>query len=734
VTRVVVEPLTPSVLHQLVRNRYGLTLSRPALLRLHRETRGNPYVALQVVRATVEQGGDLSSPGPLPVPADVRALLHRRLASTSDEVREILAFSALLGDPTTPAIEAAIGDRERARRDLMAASREDLLVVEAERIRFSHPLLASAVRSTLGPDETLRLHHRLADVSGDLEARALHLALATTDPDEGIATTLEEAGDAAARRAAHERAAQLFEHATRLTPDYLGEPYVRRTLSASRQHYHGGNGRTAAALVKELIAVLPRGKHRAAALEALADVEISDSLVDHYEQALDEVGEDAARRASIHLGMGMALGTQGQFEGWLSNLGEAARLARTAGEHSLASLCLAELGLVRFANGDGVQRGLHEEALREEALADGGNSMGLAPEWSLGRQLAHAGEVEEGRPLLERALERSREYGSAESEMGTLMILGELELNAGRWSQADRYSGEALEIAEQIQISNGETQCLFFRSLVEAHIGALDEALRHATRGSRLGHTTGDLHYEMANEAVLGFVALTRGDLAEARRHLAPLPDLIRVVGPRDPQHFPVRGLAAESLILAGDLAAVEHEIDELEDVASLSDHTWARGSAARCRALLLSSRGEVRPALAASESAIELHERVDLPFELARSLLVHGLVQRRAKLKRPARESFERAASIFGELGAQLWADRARTELSRIGGRQPGSKQGLTATERSVAELAAAGRLNKQIARELNVSERTVEANLTKVYRKLGLRSRSELASAWRK
>jgi DNA-binding NarL/FixJ family response regulator len=124
------------------------------------------------------------------------------------------------------------------------------------------------------------------------------------------------------------------------------------------------------------------------------------------------------------------------------------------------------------------------------------------------------------------------------------------------------------------------------------------------------------------------------------------------------------------------------------------------------------------------------LHERLHLPFELARSLLVKGSMQRRAKLKRPARETLERAAEIFEELGAPVWLERTRAELARIGGRRAASDAALTGTEQRVADLAAAGGTNKQIARELYVSERTVEANLTKVYRKLGLRSRTELAS----
>jgi DNA-binding CsgD family transcriptional regulator len=729
-TRIVLEPFTPSALHQLVRERFGLTPSRPGLLRLHHETGGNPYIALQVVRVVIDEGVDLSEPGPLPVPADAQALLRRRLASADEGMREVLAFAALVGDPSLPTIEDAVGDRARARQGVSAAIREDLLLVEAERVRFSHPLLASAVRSTLGPDETHRLHRRLADVSKDAELRALHLALASEHPDDRVAGMLDEAGAAAARRGAHARSAELLEHSVRLTASEREDEIVRRTLAASRQHYLGGDGRAAATLIEGLVATLPRGPNRAAALEALADVEVSDALIEHYEQALDEVGDDAARRASIHLGLGMALGSKGEFEAWMANLRDAVRLAREAGDHALAAGALGELGLVCFANGEGPQWELYEEALREEAMAGAPHPTTLSPEWSLGRQLVHAGDPNAARPLLETALARSRETGGADAEMDALMLLAELELEAGSWQLAHRFSKEALEIAEQIQISNGEGQCLFYRSRIEAHMGLLDEAFLHAARGAELAREIGDLAYTVANDSVLGFIALMKDDLPDATLRLAPLTDHIRALGTRNPQHFPIRALAAEMLILTGELDWAEREIDELDAMASGSGHTWGQGLAARCRALLLSARREAEAAPAASAHAVELHAEGGLPFELARSLLVHGVIQRRAKLKRPARETLEQATGIFQELGAALWVERTGAELSRIGGRRAPSAGVLTATEQQVAELAAAGRTNKQIARDLHVSERTVEANLTKVYRKLGLNSRTELAN----
>jgi DNA-binding CsgD family transcriptional regulator len=125
----------------------------------------------------------------------------------------------------------------------------------------------------------------------------------------------------------------------------------------------------------------------------------------------------------------------------------------------------------------------------------------------------------------------------------------------------------------------------------------------------------------------------------------------------------------------------------------------------------------------------VQVHDHLPLPFELGRTLLVRGAVERRAKRKREARDTLTKASGVFDGLGAALWADKARAELARIGGRAPSSVD-LTPTETRVAELVAAGGTNREVADALFVSVHTVEANLKRIYRKLGIRSRTELAS----
>jgi DNA-binding CsgD family transcriptional regulator len=152
------------------------------------------------------------------------------------------------------------------------------------------------------------------------------------------------------------------------------------------------------------------------------------------------------------------------------------------------------------------------------------------------------------------------------------------------------------------------------------------------------------------------------------------------------------------------------------------------RATAARGRALLAAERGELDSALVHAMEALEHHRELAVPFERARTLIVLGSLQRRLRQKAAARASLGEALASLEAMGAALWAERARAELARIGGRARSS--GLTPTEERVAGLVAEGRSNKQVADALFVSVRTVEANLTRIYAKLGIRSRTELAA----
>jgi DNA-binding CsgD family transcriptional regulator len=142
----------------------------------------------------------------------------------------------------------------------------------------------------------------------------------------------------------------------------------------------------------------------------------------------------------------------------------------------------------------------------------------------------------------------------------------------------------------------------------------------------------------------------------------------------------------------------------------------------------VLASTGRLDEAVSALQRALLEHERLPVPLERARTLLALGSVQRRARRKRAARQALGEALALFKELTSNVWVERARGELARIGGRAP-SGSGLTASEQRVAALVAEGRTNKEVAAQLFVSVNTVETTLRRVYSKLGVRSRAELA-----
>ena len=236
------------------------------------------------------------------------------------------------------------------------------------------------------------------------------------------------------------------------------------------------------------------------------------------------------------------------------------------------------------------------------------------------------------------------------------------------------------------------------------------------------GGATHRLHRALAS------LELSVGDSDASWQGLAPL---LADVGEMDEVVAQLTGsVGIESLVSIGDLPAAERLLALLEERAAGSD-TALRAFADRGRGLLYAAQGDLERAIAALEAAaVEPRPPQESnPFELARTLQLLGTVLRRAQHKRAARETLERSLAIFESLGARLWAEKARSELRRIGGRTASDSE-LSETERQIVELVVAGRKNREVAAELSLSPNTIAWNLSKIYRKLGVRSRTELAA----
>ena len=227
----------------------------------------------------------------------------------------------------------------------------------------------------------------------------------------------------------------------------------------------------------------------------------------------------------------------------------------------------------------------------------------------------------------------------------------------------------------------------------------------------------------------LGMVELAAGQHEDADEHFVRAMALIEEVGFREPAIWRVEGDAVEAAIAVGDVDRSARLVRRFEDQAARTRIPWSLAVSARCRGLVVAARGELDAAALLLEGALVAHDACPMPFERARTLHVLGRVRRRLKQKRNARDAFEAALGTFEELGAGLWAERTRAELLRVTTRK--APEALTTTEREIAGLAATGLTNRAIAERVYVSQKTVEANLARVYRKLGIRTRAQLSKA---
>ncbi len=349
------------------------------------------------------------------------------------------------------------------------------------------------------------------------------------------------------------------------------------------------------------------------------------------------------------------------------------------------------------------------------------------PKELLARHVTWAGDFEVARRLFHETLSDLTEQGHELLRWEALLYLAELECRAGRWPEATTLVDESQEIVVDAGL-DVLGHVLFVRALVEALRGEIEDARRHGEEGLSRCEAQENLVFAVRNRAVLGFIELSLGRHAEAVEVMDPVPRMLEAMGVREPGAFPLLPDLIEASLLVGETERAPMLIERLEEQGRALDRPLALATAARCRALVAAALGDLAAAQHQLDVAVSEHARIAMPFEHARTLLVRGDVFRRTKQKRAARESLDQATQIFETLGAPIWLEKARSALSRVGGRV-GAASDLTATERQVADLVAAGRKNKEVADELFISVKTVEANLHRIYQKLGVRSRTELA-----
>jgi ATP/maltotriose-dependent transcriptional regulator MalT len=286
---------------------------------------------------------------------------------------------------------------------------------------------------------------------------------------------------------------------------------------------------------------------------------------------------------------------------------------------------------------------------------------------------------------------------------------------------------DALELATLTEQETYAIVAAYALGQVEAQAGDLDAAQAAGEEILRELAANADEQLETMARSLLGKVALCRGNLEEADRQLSRADEIVQAEHCREPAADRFHPDQAEAVIALGELERGEQLVTRMDDRAAALPRPWILLVSARCRGLLNAARGDLDAALDDYRRALGAERAGDMPIEYGRTVLALGRLHRRRRERQAARDRFEEALGIFEQAGARGWAQTTRDELRRA---RPGrgSRTDLTSTEQEIAELAASGLRNEEIAARIFLSPKTVEKNLSRVYLKLGIRSRAQL------
>ena len=619
------------------------------------------------------------------------------------------------------------------------AERLGLVASSADAIRLSHPLLRSVVLARTPLAGRVAGYRALAEIT-DGYSRAWYLAAAAMGPDEAVATALVAAADEARQRNGLQASARTLHRAAELTAN----PSVRaeRLLHAAHDAQLAGD---------------------------------SSSAVTWCEQALT-YRDDPSFAVDVQRVAGGALTWMGEPKRALGLMTAAAARARPNDPVRTAEILAEAIAPALLQGQVHLVRDLAEEVERiwqqspKAAAAATPTALAIVAE-----AFSFSGDVDRAAPYLRRATELppsssvtaelhgaafhaqslgwAERYSEAQQHLTTLLqaarrlasptilalalgISAEISWWTGQWTTAYADATEALQWSNE----NGQPGLLGYGlsmlARIEAARGERGACQARVDQVRRKVESRGAGCMPVYNYAALGLAALSGGDLSDAAANLQRAWDLSSRQGPNNPNVVPMAGDLAEALARAGEMDRCTRILNWLDEGAQATGLAYPRAVGCRAQGILATDPDEAQRLFAASLAALDTVGPI--PFEQARTLLCSGAAMRRNRRVVAAREPLHEALILFESLGARPWAARAAAELAASGvkdqratdwvGRHNGLQE-LSPQELQVARIAGRGQNNAEVAAALFVSRKTVEAHLTRVYRKLGIRSRTELA-----
>jgi DNA-binding CsgD family transcriptional regulator len=667
----------------------------------------------------------------LPAGSAVERGFRHRFSALDDDVRRALTLVAAFEvGPASIALEA-LDKLGLGLPELEVGEEAGLLRIERGEVGFRHPLLRSLTYHASTSSARHAAHRALAEVAENASLRAWHLSAAALGPDEQAAAALEEAAAAARCRGASSEAAAAAERAAELSPERADA--VRRLTAAATDLAEAGRADAALALVDKAVAHDPTAVEEAALRILRGRLDVRRGALREGREALvaeaDRLAETAPVEAAfVHVEAGVADITLGNTEGILSNGARAEQLAagRDDGLRDAGAL-LQALGLVPVGNGAEAGPLLDRSA---HFLLETDPFGAPAEVFAFGAQCAMwLGRYDLAEQVITRQLDALRGAAAIGRMPFLLAIRAHLTFRLGQWARAVAAADEAVALARQTgqppQVAFG----LAVLATVEAARGQSEQALAHAREAHAIVDQLGGGPLRIYTAAALGFAAVASEQLQEALDHLRLAAKTVEELGGGEPAMMQFDGELLELLARMDQREEAERRLRWFEEAAEATGSVWSKAVAER-------ARGQLAPDGAFAEHferALAWHAQDRQPFPEARTRLAFGQRLRRAGERTASREQLTAASEAFERLGAERWVGRAQAELKASGQTlrkrsMPDSEQ-LTPSELQVALRVAEGLTNREVAAAIFLSPKTVEHHLSSIYRKLGIRSRTELA-----
>jgi DNA-binding CsgD family transcriptional regulator/tetratricopeptide (TPR) repeat protein len=701
---------------------------------------GNPLALTEMPRGLSpdQLAGREPLAGPIPAGEQIEAAFARQVADLPESSREALLIASAMQTGRHDLFARALAQRGLPADALDAAISAGLISLDG-RIDFFHPLLRSAVYHAADPVKRRSVHATLAGIATAPARRAWHLAAAADAPDEEVAAALESAATEARARGGVIAAARAFERAANLSTDDTAR--ARRLLEAASDFAQSGYADHALALVGRAQELVPGGDG-ALATEVVrvrgrvemrrgAPVTAHDLLVGEADRIADA---DPGAAASLLVEAAVAHMMTGDMEALVAT-GDRARTLLPSGHDPVIEVLAGVLvGEAHAALGhEDEADALLDPALpfltSEYVLAMPSELVGMAGQCAIWYE-----RWDRATAVLDHLVTVARDASAINHIIYPLTAHAILDFRRGYWSAALADAAEATRLARETRTTPLLTFALSVLAHVEAAMGRRDDARAHGREAVQLSELLGGPAITVYGLNALALDALGAGEIEAAVEYY----DRVHRFTQRLHTQRGIVQYGADRVEALARMGRTEDAFQALEAFADrLGGGRWALAALARCRGILANETAEHH-----FQTALSHHEHDGQPFEKARTQLAYGERLRRDRRRADAREQLVEALDVFERLGATPWAERTRVELRATGGAaaEAGTAEKaavaaagleeLTAHELQIARLVAYGMTNREVAAKLFLSPKTIEYHLSQIYRKLDLRSRTQLAS----